>query len=93
MMSSAVALAHAQGRLPENLRQEFDHAINAPHQSADNLKATITTMLPWLKSMQAQGQLSGHPTQGGAIRARDPQGRLHEAPAGTALPAGWKAEK
>jgi hypothetical protein len=93
MMSSAVALAHAQGRLPENLRQEFDHAINAPRQSADNLKATITTMLPWLKSMQAQGQLSGHPTQGGAIRARDPQGRLHEAPAGTALPAGWKAEK
>ena len=26
------------------------------------------------------------------IRARDPQGHLHEAPAGTALPAGWKAE-
>lgn len=27
------------------------------------------------------------------IRARDPQGKLHEAPAGTALPAGWKEEK
>ncbi len=26
------------------------------------------------------------------IRARDPQGKLHEAPAGTPLPAGWKAE-
>jgi hypothetical protein len=26
------------------------------------------------------------------IRARDPQGKLHEAPAGTALPAGWKPE-
>jgi hypothetical protein len=26
------------------------------------------------------------------IRARDPQGNLHEAPTGTPLPAGWKAE-
>lgn len=33
------------------------------------------------------------PTGGsGKIRARDPQGKLHEAPAGTALPAGWKLE-
>ena len=31
--------------------------------------------------------------QGGAIRARDPQGRLHEAPAGTALPQGWTLEQ
>jgi hypothetical protein len=29
---------------------------------------------------------------GGTIRARDPQGQLHEAPAGTPLPQGWKAE-
>ncbi len=29
----------------------------------------------------------------GTIRARDPQGKLHEAPAGTALPAGWTIEK
>jgi hypothetical protein len=29
----------------------------------------------------------------GVIRARDPQGRLHEAPAGTALPSGWVQEK
>jgi len=28
----------------------------------------------------------------GVIRARDPQGTLHEAPAGTALPPGWKLE-
>ena len=26
------------------------------------------------------------------IRARDPQGVLHEAPAGTPLPQGWKSE-
>ena len=29
---------------------------------------------------------------GGKIRARDANGNLHEAPAGTALPAGWKLE-
>ena len=28
----------------------------------------------------------------GTIRARDPQGKLHEAPAGTPLPKGWKQE-
>lgn len=55
MMSSAVALAHAQGRLPENLREEFDAAINAPHQSPENLKGTIQTMIPWLVKVRDQG--------------------------------------
>jgi len=49
-------LAHAQGRLPENLREEFDRAINAPKQTPDNLKATINTMIPWLQKMQEQGR-------------------------------------
>jgi len=30
--------------------------------------------------------------QGGSIYARDPQGKLHQAPAGTPLPQGWKVE-
>lgn len=34
----------------------------------------------------------GAKASSGTIRARDPQGVLHEAPAGTPLPAGWKAE-
>lgn len=33
------------------------------------------------------------PAPGGMIQARDPQGKLHQAPAGTALPAGWKLEQ
>jgi hypothetical protein len=65
MMSSAVALAHAQGRLPENLREEFDSAINAPKQTPANLKATISTMLPWLQKMQEQGKPNA-PQSGGA---------------------------
>lgn len=31
--------------------------------------------------------------KGDTIRARDPQGKLHEAPKGTALPQGWTVEK
>jgi hypothetical protein len=33
------------------------------------------------------------PASGGTIRARDPNGVLHEAAAGTPLPAGWKLEQ
>ena len=35
---------------------------------------------------------AGGSSKPGMIRAVDPQGVLHEAPAGTALPAGWKAQ-
>jgi len=73
MLSSAVALAHAQGRLPENLRQEFDSMINAPKQTPENLKSVINHVLPWLQKMQEQGQRPG----GGAPRgggANDPLG-------------------
>jgi len=56
MYSSAVALMHARGRLPENLREEFDHAINAPNQTAENLTATIKRIDDWTaKNMHAMG--------------------------------------
>jgi hypothetical protein len=77
MMSSAVALAHAQGRLPENLREEFDHAINAPKQSPENLKGVIRAMIPWLQKVQEQGH-SAAATNGGTgqtqPKANDPLG-------------------
>jgi hypothetical protein len=77
MMSSAVALAHAQGRLPENLREEFDNAINAPKQTPANLKATINTMLPWLTQMQKQGQPNAPQTQGNSeVWTRDASGKV-----------------
>lgn len=50
----------------------------------------------WMKSkgINVTGALepAAAPAAGGKIRARDPQGVLHEAAAGTALPAGWKVE-
>jgi hypothetical protein len=54
MYSSAVALMHARGRLPENLREEFDRAINNPKQDFSNLKATISRIDDWTsKNMEA----------------------------------------
>ena len=53
MMSSAVALMHARGRLPENLREEFDRTINAPKQSPENLIATLQHIDKWTKDNMA----------------------------------------
>jgi hypothetical protein len=45
---------------------------------------------PGIGGVPAKG---GGPSSSGVMYARDPQGKLHQAPAGTALPAGWKAEQ
>src|SRR6266850_157675 len=66
MYSSAVALAHARGRLPENLREEFDRAINAPKQSAANLRATITKIDSWMEdnmNIMGGGETAKAPTE------------------------------
>ena len=53
MTSSAVALAHARGRLPENLREEFDRMINAPKQTPENLKSVLTHVNRWMVDNRA----------------------------------------
>lgn len=45
------------------------------------------------KTAGSNAAKAGGGSTGGTIKARDPQGKLHEAPAGTALPQGWKLEK
>ncbi len=55
MLSSAVALAHARGRLPENLRQEFDHMMNAPQQTPENLVAVLEHVSTWMNRMSQMG--------------------------------------
>jgi hypothetical protein len=44
------------------------------------------------RAVKLQQMNSQQPQAGGTIFARDPQGQLHQAPAGTPLPAGWKQE-
>lgn len=70
MMSSAVALMHARGRLPENLREEFDHAINAPKQTAANLKAVLGRIDQW--TVANMNMMGGERTQHGAGAAEAP---------------------
>lgn len=85
MMSSAVALAHARGRLPENLREEFDRMINAPQQSPDNIIAVLTHIQPWMQRMGDMGKAPGAggketpaaaPSTGGLTIKRDANGRI-----------------
>lgn len=54
----------------------------------NDAKKAITT----INSTGGAATPAAQPHGGGVIRARDPQGNLHEAPAGTPLPAGWKPE-
>lgn len=54
MVSSAVALAHARGRLPENLREEFDNMMHAPQQSPENVIAVLQHVKPWMDRMAAE---------------------------------------
>ena len=56
MQGTAVALAHARGRLPENLRQEFDTMINSPQQSPANIISVLTHIQPWLEKAGAMSE-------------------------------------
>lgn len=73
MMSSAVALMHARGRLPENLREEFDRTINAPNQTAENLVTSLQHIDQWTKAninamKNAGGEGNNAPPPGAKIR-------------------------
>jgi hypothetical protein len=72
MLSSAVALAHARGRLPENLREEFDAAINAPKQNADNLIAVIQHIQPWMERQAHIGGVGGPAPGAGGVGGAQP---------------------
>lgn len=64
------------------------------------IQAKLESLQDFIKDKKANlirvagGDLRGPQieTSHGSIRARDPQGVLHEAAAGTPLPAGWKQE-
>lgn len=80
----------------------FDSA-NSPQQLRGAIRQAVFLMNSkrnalqeqYSKGSKAQPNFGGDqqtPTSG-MIQARDPQGKLHQAPAGTALPAGWKLEQ
>jgi hypothetical protein len=49
LLSTAVTLAHAQGRMSEGLREEFDRMINQPKQTPQNIKATLGKIQTWME--------------------------------------------
>lgn len=94
--------ATGNGVTTDEARKEADQLINTA-LSKGSLKAAIDQMridmgnrtgsLDEEIEKTRQGASGTSPTGQNKIRARDPQGKLHEAPAGTPLPVGWKLEK
>jgi hypothetical protein len=77
MASSAVALMHARGRLPENLRAEFDNAINAPQQNFENLKSVLKHVDQWTAAnMKAMGAPESGGSSGGVRKYNPATGKL-----------------
>jgi hypothetical protein len=81
------------------LKQSYPPAISGSVRGAgagDKLKTVLDTdkfssdMLRGALTDMKAATTRRTPGGGGMIEATDPQGNIHHAPAGTALPAGWK---
>jgi hypothetical protein len=83
-LSSAVALAHAVGRLPENLREEFDQMINAPKQSPENLITTLNHVQKWMQdnAQYMTGRPGGAQRGGGGIPTVSTKAEYDKLPSG-----------
>lgn len=84
------------------LKSTIEKRYQAGRKSYDNLRANYVTQINRVTGADdgeerlidyagAFPASSGLPS--GKIRARDPEGRLHEADAGTPLPPGWRVER
>lgn len=80
-------------------KQTFEEALKQTRQNIKIRQNSIRHAMPEGTSgdtsyfpQQSGGQPQGAPQKSGSIFARDPQGKLHQAPEGTPLPAGWKLE-
>ena len=94
--SGAAVTASEAARLKPFLPAVNDD-INTVRNKLESLKKQVEGLNSFQREAYAEGYqaLPGDKAAakaGGTIKARDPQGQLHEAPAGTALPAGWKLE-
>jgi len=95
--------ANASGVLSDSARHELEQLIggdatmkqvvaaaNILKQDMENRKLSYQEQIKAINNRISGKQEEAAP--GGTIKARDPQGNLHEAPAGTALLPGWKLE-
>jgi hypothetical protein len=65
-LSSAVALAHAYGRLPTSISQKFDKMYEAGKQDPKNMQAAFDIAMEWLpnitKGAETKGERAGGAT-------------------------------
>lgn len=94
-LGMAVVGAHAM-RNASHVETAANAIVNGFNNSPEAIKAASAVARQSVATFQkdAGDQPGSAPkgAAGGMIRARDPSGVLHEAPAGTALPKGWKQE-
>lgn len=80
--------------LPDNANFETTMKVLNSYQALAQSKLTLRQKQEQLgkqgQTMTGAAQTGNSPKM---IQARDPQGKLHQAPAGTPLPAGWKLEQ
>ena len=65
---------------------------NEPKALLASIKAARDSVGTFQHDVQNTNE-AGQSEGGAPIYARDPQGKLHQAPAGTKLPDGWKQEQ
>lgn len=85
--------AHVGSRGGAFMLEHFQDLADAGKMDAPTLKSALSSEVDY---MQDVAKMPGRGPQGGGsnmIQARDAQGKLHQAPAGTPLPAGWKLEQ
>ena len=78
LLASAVSLAHARGRLPIALWNEFQNMINAPKQTPDNLKSTLTKVNQWMvdnRDVMMNPSGAGEGGNSGKVHMWSPDGR------------------
>lgn len=88
--SYALANMGVHGMRSAQGAEQIKHLLDQ-HHTPESLIAAIKGLSKFSEHFMANEGRTGT-TGGGTMRARDAQGVLHEAPAGTALPAGWKLE-
>lgn len=80
--------------IPDSVMKDMKEIQDIQAQGAQSrYENTLSSINQTYGSSFKPVQMKGLEPSGGVIYARDPQGQLHQAKAGTALPAGWKTEK
>lgn len=96
--------AHVGSRGSAQMLEHFEDLANQKKLDGPTLKAALGAEVDYVRdkamdpnppdySKKTGKAAAPAKATGGTIRARDPQGNLHEAKAGTALPPGWKLEE